>query len=156
KKKRVVRQNSNVFAMFEPQQISEFKEAFSMIAKESGFIDKEGLKDILVSLGQNPSDDYIDEMLSEATSSINFTMFLTLFADKMNGTDPEHEIMQAFETFDPSRTGNIDADVLREAMTTMGDRFTDEEVDVMFKGTPVDHLNQFNYRHFVKVIKHGE
>jgi Ca2+-binding EF-hand superfamily protein len=67
-------------------------------------------------------------MISEAPGSINFTMFLTLFADKMTGTDPEHEITQAFECFDSKRTGVIDADVLREAMTTMGDRFTDEEV----------------------------
>lgn len=55
-------------------------------------------------------------------------MFLTLFADKMTGTDPEPEIADAFQCFDPKRTGMIDADVLREAMTTMGDRFTDEEV----------------------------
>ena len=67
-------------------------------------------------------------MINEAPGSINFTMFLTLFADKMTGTDPEHEILQAFECFDPQKTGNIDADVLREAMTSMGDRFTDDEV----------------------------
>lgn len=67
-------------------------------------------------------------MISEAPGSINFTMFLTLFGEKMTGTDPEHEILQAFETFDSSKTGLINADVLREAMTTMGDRFTDEEV----------------------------
>lgn len=65
-------------------------------------------------------------MIAEAPGSINFTMFLTLFADKMTGTDPEAEILQAFECFD--RSGHIDGDVLREAMTTMGDRFTDEEV----------------------------
>lgn len=71
-------------------------------------------------------------MISEAPGSINFTMFLTLFAEKMSGTDPEHEIIQAFNCFDPKRTGNIDADALREAMTTMGDRFTDEEVCYAF------------------------
>lgn len=55
-------------------------------------------------------------------------MFLTLFGEKMSGTDPEHEILGAFECFDDGKTGRIDADVLREYMTTMGDRFTDEEV----------------------------
>jgi Ca2+-binding EF-hand superfamily protein len=168
KKKRAVRQNSNVFAMFEQQQIAEFKEAFSMLERGDGFIDKEDLKDILNSLGhlfdtgQSPSDEYIEDMLSEAKGSINFTMFLTLFADKMTGTDPEHEILQAFECFDAQKTGFVNADTLRDAMTSMGDRFTDEEViknnkvDVMFKGTPVDQLNQFNYRNFVKVLKHDE
>lgn len=67
-------------------------------------------------------------MISEAPGTINFTMFLTLMGEKLSGTDPEYEILQAFEAFDDGRTGVINADALREAMTTMGDRFTDEEV----------------------------
>jgi hypothetical protein len=67
-------------------------------------------------------------MISEAPGSINFTMFLTLMGEKMSGTDPEHEILQAFESFDEAKTGFINADVLRECMTSMGDRFTEEEV----------------------------
>jgi hypothetical protein len=56
KKKRAVRQNSNVFAMFEQSQIAEFKEAFTMIDHDSdGFIDKEDLKDMLASLGKAPA-----------------------------------------------------------------------------------------------------
>ncbi|KAK9694298.1 Myosin regulatory light polypeptide 9, variant 2 [Basidiobolus ranarum] len=52
KKKRAVRQNSNVFAIFDQKQIAEFKEAFSMIDHDSdGFIDKEDLKDMLFHLG---------------------------------------------------------------------------------------------------------
>lgn len=157
KKKRAVRQNSNVFAMFDQKQIAEFKEAFSIIDHDSdGFIDKEDLKDMLGSLGQSPSDEYIEDMISEAPGTINFTMFLTLMGEKLSGTDPEHEIMQAFEAFDVMNTGHINADHLRELMTTMGDRFTDEEVDIMFKGAPVDAKNNFNYREFVRVLKHGE
>ncbi|KAJ3003265.1 UNVERIFIED_CONTAM: Myosin regulatory light polypeptide 9 [Siphonaria sp. JEL0065] len=75
--------------------------------------------------------------------------------EKMSGTDPEHEILQAFECFDDDKTGFINADLLREFMTTMGDRFTDEEVDIMFKGAPMNHQD-FNYRDFVRVLKHGE
>jgi Ca2+-binding EF-hand superfamily protein len=67
-------------------------------------------------------------MISEAPGSINFTMFLTLMGEKMSGTDPEHEILQAFESFDELKSGVINADILREHMTSMGDRFTDEEV----------------------------
>lgn len=84
---------------------------------------------MILTSGQNPTDEYIEDMISEAPGSINFTMFLTLFGEKMTGTDPEHEILQAFETFDEGKTGSINADVLREAMISMGDRFTDEEVN---------------------------
>ncbi|KAI9320302.1 hypothetical protein DFJ73DRAFT_803366 [Zopfochytrium polystomum] len=156
-KRRAVRQSSNVFAMFDQRQIAEFKEAFSMFDHDSdGFLDREDLKDMLSSLGQLPTDEQIDGMLNEAPGSINFTMFLTLMGEKMSGTDPEHEIVAAFECFDENRTGMINADALREFMTTMGDRFTHEEVDIMLKGAPVDAHNNFNYRDFARVLKHGE
>ena len=109
-----------------------------------------------MTLGQNPTDEYIEDMISEAPGSINFTMFLTLMGEKLNGTDQEGEIMQAFEILDEQKSGYIDADELREYLTTMGDRFTDEEVDIMFKGAPVNGKNQFDYRKFVQVLKHGE
>ncbi|TPX34342.1 hypothetical protein SmJEL517_g02969 [Synchytrium microbalum] len=156
KKKRAVRQNSNVFAMFDQKQIGEFKEAFSMIDHDNdGFIDKEDLNDMLSSLGQKPTDEYLDEMVSEAPGSINFTMFLTLMGEKLSGTDSEHEILQAFECFDERKTGFINAELFREYMTSMGDRFTDEEVDIMFKGAPVDPATgNFNYRTWTRVLKH--
>lgn len=106
--------------------------------------------------GQNPTDEYIDDMISEAPGTINFTMFLTLFGEKLTGTDPEYEILAAFECFDDGKAGTVNADVLREAMTTMGDRFTDEEVDIMFRGAAIDRGNDFNYREFARVMKHGE
>ncbi|ORX84589.1 EF-hand [Anaeromyces robustus] len=155
KKKRAVRQNSNVFAMFDQKQIGEFKEAFSMFDHDSdGFVDKEDLKDMLASLGQNPTEEYIDGMINEAPGNINFTMFLTLMGEKMNGTDPENEIIQAFECFDDEKTGFINPDDLREYMTTMGDRFTDEEIDIMYKGMDLSH--GFNYKEWTRILKHGE
>ncbi|KAF9208209.1 Myosin regulatory light polypeptide 9 [Podila verticillata] len=157
KAKRAIRQNSNVFAMFDQKQIVELKEAFSLIDHDTdGFIDREDLKDMLASLGQSPTEEYIEDMISEAPGSINFTMFLTLMGEKLSGTDPEHEILQAFECFDEGNTGMCSADQLREWMTTMGDRFTDDEVDIMFKGATIDRDGFFNYREFARVLKHGE
>ncbi|KAF9326999.1 Myosin regulatory light polypeptide 9 [Podila minutissima] len=157
KAKRAIRQNSNVFAMFDQKQIVELKEAFSLIDHDTdGFIDREDLKDMLASLGQSPTEEYIEDMISEAPGSINFTMFLTLMGEKLSGTDPEHDILQAFECFDEGNTGMCHVDELREWMTTMGDRFTDDEVDIMFKGASVDRDGYFNYREFARVLKHGE
>ncbi|KAK9739796.1 hypothetical protein K7432_018364 [Basidiobolus ranarum] len=83
-------------------------------------------------------------------------MFLTLMGEKLSGTDPEHDILMAFSCFDDNNSGYINADDLREFLTSIGDRFTDEEVDIMYKGPFVDHHNNFNYREFVRVLKHGE
>ncbi|KAL1250385.1 hypothetical protein QQF64_021390 [Cirrhinus molitorella] len=133
-KKRPQRATSNVFAMFDQSQIQEFKEAFNMIDQNrDGFIDKEDLHDMLASLGKNPSDEYLEGMMSEAPGPINFTMFLTMFGERLNGTDPEEVIRNAFTCFDEEASGFIHEDHLRELLTTMGDRFTDEEVDELFR-----------------------
>jgi len=66
--------------MFDQAQIQEFKEAFNMIDQDrDGFISKEDLHDTLASMGKNPTDIYLEEMINEATGPINFTMFLTMF-----------------------------------------------------------------------------
>ncbi|CDS12822.1 hypothetical protein LRAMOSA05006 [Lichtheimia ramosa] len=106
--------------------------------------------------GQNMTHEQVQEMLNEAPGTkINFMVFLTMMADKLTGTDAEHVITSAFAAFDDSGKGTINADYLRDCMTTMGDRFTDEEVDIMFQGTPVDEHGNFNYKDFVQVLKHG-
>lgn len=120
-----------------------------------GFVDKEDLIEMMTSLGKNPTDDFLDSMIQEAPGPINFTMFLTLFGDKMNGTDPEDVIMNAFACFDDKHTGVISEDRLREVMTTMGDRWTDDMVDELLHNTHNTTGGLFNYSDFVRTVKHG-
>ena len=116
--------------MFDQAQIQEFKEAFNMIDQDrDGFISKEDLHDTLASMGKNPTDEYLEEMINEATGPINFTMFLTMFGDKLNGTDPETVIMNAFACFDQNGIGNISEEYLRDLLVSIGDRFSEEECE---------------------------
>ncbi|XP_022080822.1 myosin regulatory light chain 2, smooth muscle major isoform-like [Acanthaster planci] len=155
-KKRAQRATSNVFAMFDQAQIQEFKEAFTLIDQNrDGFIDKEDLHDMLASMGKNPMEKELDEMVADAPGPINFTMFLTLFGEKLNGTDPEETILNAFKLFDEEGKGKIHEDYLKELMMTMGDRFTKDEVELMYKGAPIDDEGWLDYAGFVRIIKHG-
>lgn len=56
--------------------------------------------------GKNPTDQYLDGMMLEAPGPINFTMFLTMFGEKLNGTDPEDVIKNAFGCFDEDNSGS--------------------------------------------------
>lgn len=53
------------------------------------------------------SDDYLDEMMNQAPGAINFTMFLTLFGERLQGTDPEDVIRNAFGCFDENLVGKL-------------------------------------------------
>jgi len=154
-KKRAHRATSNVFAMFDQAQIQEFKEAFNMIDQNrDGFIDKDDLHDMLASLGKDPSDGYLEGMMNEAPGPINFTMFLTLFGERLQGTDPEDVIKNAFGCFDENNSGVINEEYLRELLTSMGDRFTDEDVDEMYREAPIKK-SMFDYVEFTRILKHG-
>lgn len=87
-----------------------------------GFIDADDLKDMFASLGKDVKDEYVEGMLSEASGAINFTMFLTLFGEKMNGTDPEDVIRNAFACFDEEGSGKVDEDKLVNLLQSVGDR----------------------------------
>merc|ERR1711931_333721 len=142
--------------MFDQTQIQEFKEAFNMIDDDSRdqVISASDLKVMFASLGKDKTDDEINEMISMAPGPINFTMFLTMFGEKLNGTDPEDVIKNAFACFDATNSGFLHEDKLRELLATMGDRFTDEDVDEMYREAPIKN-GMFDYTEFTRILKHG-
>uniref|UniRef100_A0A8C6YZ63 Myosin light chain 2 n=1 Tax=Nothoprocta perdicaria TaxID=30464 RepID=A0A8C6YZ63_NOTPE len=151
-KKRIEGANSNVFSMFEQAQIQEFKEAFTIMDQNrDGFIDKADLRDTFAALGRlNVKNEEIDEMIKEAPGPINFTVFLTMFGEKLKGADPEETILNAFKVFDPEGKG--------PPHTHHGERFSQEEVpiDQMFAAFPPDVSGNLDYKNLVHVITHGE
>jgi len=85
-KQRSQRATSNVFSMFDQNQIAEFKEAFTLIdANRDGFICGEDLIDIYASLGRDLKETQSAEMLEEGNGPINFQVFLGMFGDKISG-----------------------------------------------------------------------
>lgn len=99
-----------MFAAFSQSQIQELKEAFTLIDQNrDGFIDAEDLKDMFASLGRQPSEKEIQDMLAESPEGpLNFTMFMTMFSEKLHGTDPEDTLRNAFSLFDDKKTGFLD------------------------------------------------
>ncbi|XP_027849443.2 myosin regulatory light chain sqh-like [Aphis gossypii] len=154
-KKRAHRELSNVIAMFDHLQIQDFRRAFNLVDQNNdGLIDKKDLYDMLISLGIKPNADHLVEMINDVSIPINFQMFLTLFSKRLRGTDPEDVIKNAFSCFDENNEGFIDVDRLRELLVTMGDRFTDEDVDEIFHEAPISE-GKLNYIEFIRVLKHG-
>ena len=157
-KKRAEGGSSNVFSMFEQTQIQEFKEAFTIMDQNrDGFIDKNDLRDTFAALGRvNVKNEEIDEMIKEAPGPINFTVFLTMFGEKLKGADPEETILNAFKVFDPEGKGSLKADYVREMLTTQAERFSKEEIDQMFAAFPPDVTGNLDYKNLVHIITHGE
>uniref|UniRef100_A0A3B3R7U8 Myosin, light chain 7, regulatory n=1 Tax=Paramormyrops kingsleyae TaxID=1676925 RepID=A0A3B3R7U8_9TELE len=156
--KRTQRGSSNVFSMFEQSQIQEFKEAFSCIDQDrDGIIKKQDLKETYAQLGKlNVKDEELEEMLAEGKGPINFTVFLTLFGEKLNGTDPEDTILNAFKLFDPDGTGFVNKDEFRRLLMNQADKFSPDEVDQAFSVAPIDATGNIDYKSLCYIITHGD
>ncbi|CAF2068729.1 unnamed protein product, partial [Rotaria magnacalcarata] len=56
----------------------------------------------------------------------------------MKDTDSEEEIREAFRVFDKDGNGYISVDELRNVMTSLGEKLTDEEVNQMIREADTD------------------
>ncbi len=85
-------------------------------------------------MGQNPTEAELKQMISEVDADgnglIDFAEFVTLLARKMNNSDKDAEIREAFNVFDKDGSGKISKDELRSIMKSLGEDLTDEEVCV--------------------------
>ncbi|CDQ68150.1 unnamed protein product [Oncorhynchus mykiss] len=157
-KKKAAEASSNVFSMFEQAQIQEFKEAFTIMDQNrDGFIDKSDLRDTFCALGRlNVGNDELDEMLKMAPGPINFTIFLSMFGEKLKGTDPEETIINAFKIFDPEGQGVLKGEDIKYYIMSQADKFTEAEVEDMFTNFPLDVAGNLDYKNLCYVITHGE
>ncbi|GBG28898.1 Calmodulin [Hondaea fermentalgiana] len=139
------------------EQIAEFKEAFSLFDKDGdGTITTKELGTVMRSLGQNPTEaelmDMINEVDADGNGTIDFPEFLTMMARKMKDSDSEEEIIEAFKVFDKDGNGFISAAELRHVMTNLGEKLTDEECDEMIREADIDGDGQINYEEFVRMM----
>ena len=139
------------------EQIAEFKEAFSLFDRDGdGTITVKELGTVMRSLGQNPTEAELQDMINEVdvdgNGCIDFPEFLSLMARKMRDTDTEEELVDAFKVFDRDGNGLISAAELRHVMTNLGEKLTDEEVDEMIKEADIDGDGQINYEEFVRMM----
>jgi len=131
--------------------------AFSLFDKDGdGTITTKELGTVMRSLGQNPTEaellDMINEVDADGNGTIDFPEFLSLMARKMKDTDTEEELIEAFKVFDRDGNGFISAAELRHVMTNLGEKLTDEEVDEMIREADVDGDGQINYEEFVRMM----
>jgi calmodulin len=90
---------------FAEWQIAEFKEAFSLFDRDGdGAITAKELGTVMRSLGQNPAEaelqDMVNEVDADGNGTVDFSDFLTIKARSMNKNDSEEEILEAFKVID--------------------------------------------------------
>jgi len=138
-------------------QNAEFKEAFDEFDRDgSGTISTKELLQVMRSIGQNPTEDEILELVMESDlngdGTIDFQEFLEMMKRKSSETDQTEELRQAFRMFDRNKDGYVDAKELKKVTTTLGQTLTNEEVDAFMAEADIDGDGKLSYEEFVTMM----
>lgn len=156
KKEEPKKKVGNVFALFNQSQIQEFKEAFAMMDQDrDGIIGADDLAAIYQQVGREADPKQIKEMLAESSEKLNFTHFLTLFGEKLHGTDSETALRDAFVMFDEDKKGKLAEEYVKDLLMNVGDQFSKDEIKQVWKEAPIEG-GQLDYLKFVTIIKRGK
>ncbi|XP_034237688.1 calmodulin-A-like [Thrips palmi] len=139
------------------EQTAELREAFNLFDKDhSGSITNKELGYVMRSLGQNPTESELQDMINEVdvdgSGTIDFSEFLAMMAKKMGSGDTEEDIREAFRVFDKDGNGYITATELRIAMTNLGEKLTHSEVDEMIAEADRDGDGLISFEEFVTMM----
>jgi len=139
------------------EQVSEFRTAFALFDQDGdGTISSKELGIVLRSLGQNPTEaelqDMINEVDADGNGSIEFPEFLTMMLQKLKEKDIADELRETFNVFDQDGDGFINSTDLKKVLTTLGDNVRDEEVDEMIREADMDGDGKINLTEFTRLM----
>eukprot|EP00612_Vaucheria_litorea_P002478 CAMPEP_0171459286 /NCGR_PEP_ID=MMETSP0945-20130129/4630_1 /TAXON_ID=109269 /ORGANISM="Vaucheria litorea, Strain CCMP2940" /LENGTH=149 /DNA_ID=CAMNT_0011985273 /DNA_START=27 /DNA_END=476 /DNA_ORIENTATION=- len=141
------------------EQIAECRDAFSIFDKDgNGTISTSEIAQVMRSMNQNPSEEEIQQMISEVDSdgsgNIDFDEFLRMMAKSMNEErNADEEMLAAFQVFDRDGNGLISIDELKQVMIELDQQLTNTQLEELVKQADVNGDGQINYLEFAKMMK---
>ncbi|RMZ76938.1 hypothetical protein DV737_g4613, partial [Chaetothyriales sp. CBS 132003] len=146
-----------MFTLMCNEEIEGYKEVFALFDKDSsGTITASELGDVMRSLGQNPSETELRDMINEVdvdqSGAIDFDEFLKMMSTTLKPIDVDQETKAAFAVFDKDGSGTISAEELRQVMKSLGEDLTDAEIDEMIREADKDQDGTIDYEEFVQLL----
>ena len=97
---------------------------------------------VMRSLGQNPTDAEVQDMINEVdvdgSGAMEFPEFCVMMVKKMQECDTENEVREAYRVFDKDRDGYISASELRMIFAALPERLSAEEIEEMLEAADED------------------
>ena len=108
-------------------------------------------------LGQNPTDEEVEEMVRaidvDGNGQVEFDEFVILMVQQLKKENmAEEELVEVFNVFDKDGDGVISLDDLVARFNELGDPVSHEDAQDMIRFCDVDDDGYFNFTEFVKVM----
>ena len=144
------------------EKLKEYRKAFQTFDKDnSGGVSKDEMREVMNSLGVNPSNEELEGMIKEVDLDQNGLIGFEEFADLMHRKEKQDkeqqnqlndEVLDAFKTFDRDGSGLITRAELLHVMEILGSPLTQEEVNEMIQEADMDKDGCINYEEFVRMM----
>jgi len=138
------------------EDLNAVKDCFNLYDNDgSGKIPSDKLGTVVRSLGYNPTEAEVEDMVRNTARGPSFGMPELLQAvakckgESRNNPD---DIRESFSVFDRDGTGRVSAAEMRHVLTTVGEKLSDKEVDDMIREIDVDRDGQIIYEEMVRMM----
>eukprot|EP00096_Caligus_rogercresseyi_P011314 TRINITY_DN4411_c0_g1_i1.p1 TRINITY_DN4411_c0_g1~~TRINITY_DN4411_c0_g1_i1.p1 ORF type:complete len:154 (+),score=54.11 TRINITY_DN4411_c0_g1_i1:49-510(+) len=141
------------FYRLSEEVIAQYMSAFmASDSDRDGFINHKELTIVLRTLGMNPTEaelqDMINEVDKDGTGSLDFPEFLQIMGKRNYEEKAEEQIREAFKVFDRDGNGFITKSELRVVMMNLGEKLSEDEIDTMIADADIDGDGTINYEEF--------
>lgn len=135
--------------------LEEYQEIFdSYDVNGNGVIDKKEMETILQKLGQPATSKQIEKVFNElgnSKSQLTFEEFIEFIkkyhlSKNKNSTD---DVIGAFQVFDRNHNGVLSLSEFKHILMDLGQKFSEEEVNDLFKESDLNKDGNLDYREFV-------
>lgn len=145
---------------FTPDQIEDFREAFSLFDRlGDNKVAYNQIADIMRALGQNPTNKEVKLILSDPSPEdmekkrIEFEQFLPMLQTVINNPNKAgfEDYVEGLRVFDKEGNGTVMGAELRIVLSTLGEKMNEKEIDALMAGQE-DENGCVNYETFIKHI----
>jgi calmodulin len=146
------------------EQVEIYREAFYMYDKNGdNKISLEEFGEVIKSLGLSPSKEELVSLMNEidldGNGLVEFNEFAIWMSIKMSdhsNLDKGVDLANTFKIFDQDGDNFITSDELKSVMLRLGQRMTDEEINLMITEADTDHDHRVSFKEFAQLMKKFE
>jgi calmodulin len=139
---------------FTESDIEEFRDCFSLNAKDKYITTTDQLLTIMRSLAFSPTTTEAQKYFAEhhKDGRIDFATFVSILDKHSKLEKCQQDIVNAFKAHDPSGSGVVPTGELRHILTQFGDKMATTEVEKLFRDAGVLSKPQVRYDEIIKVL----